>query len=221
MKWYFFYTPNYGFYKNHLLERLSNTFDTVPLEVQPLKLSTTGHHFTNLTLKIELVINAIKENMNSHIVFSDATIFVGDRVGELNNYLNQKCLGGDDIVFAQQNNRNIGFMLIHCTDKMLNFWEECLNIMNKSLEEGKDVHDQCTVNDMLNSGNYPINWSYFEQNRVWCSNELPEHLKPDFYIFKMTVRLDIGICRHRQRLTALYYAKLISESDYWNNVDLK
>ena len=53
MKWYFFYTPNYHFYKNHIINRISNHFDTKPLEIPQLKLANPdekGHHFANITL---------------------------------------------------------------------------------------------------------------------------------------------------------------------------
>ena len=58
MKWYFFYTPNYHFYKNHIINRISNHFDTKPLEIPQLKLANPdekGHHFANITLKIAFI----------------------------------------------------------------------------------------------------------------------------------------------------------------------
>ena len=225
MKWYFFYTPNYHFYKNHIINRISNHFDTKPLEIPQLKLANPdekGHHFANITLKIELIISCIKENMNENIIFTDATIYINENVDELYKYLQEKTKNNNDMIFARENNLyNIGFILIHCNEKVLQFWENCLDIMKQKMEIGESAHDQLVVINMIKSNEYSyLNINSFEQNRIWVSNELPEEVRNDFYIFKMTVRLDIinynkegdpkQYSAHKQRLNALYFARFIT-----------
>ena len=35
-----------------------------------------NHHFTNITIKLELIVSQIKKNLSKFIIFSDATIFI-------------------------------------------------------------------------------------------------------------------------------------------------
>jgi hypothetical protein len=47
------------------------------------------HHFDGVTQKIELVVEAIKKNIGTKIIFSDCTLFINkNNIIKLKNYLN-------------------------------------------------------------------------------------------------------------------------------------
>ena len=242
MKWYFFYTPNYQFYKRNIVNKLTldPRFDIKPLEIQPLKLSNSnekGHHFANLTIKIDLIIQCIKEvqlenkekgiEEDEYIMFTDATIYLSEKVSEMYDYLNEKSKEKRDLICASANDSyNIGVMFFPCNDKMLNFFEDCLKYMKEKMTLGENVHDQAVINQMI-TGEIPeynysrLNIQPFEMGRVWVSNELPEELRNEYYIFKITVMLDYAMMEskefsaHRQRLNALFFARYITEDDHY------
>ena len=57
-------------------ERLQGSrFEFRPISLESLTLSNCDHHFLNNTVKIQLVIDCIKQNMNEFILFTDATIY--------------------------------------------------------------------------------------------------------------------------------------------------
>ena len=220
MKWYFFYTSDYHFYKNHIESRLKNSkFEVSPILTNDIKLSKVGHHFINNTLKIELVIDCIKKNMGNHIIFSDATIYINDKVEDLYNYIILKQNTDIDIYFAEEHfNINIGFILLRCNEKTLLFFEQILNNMNEKKKNNILTHDQ--VETIIVKNNYNIcKISSFEREYIWCSDYIYSPIKESFYVFKITVDLDSDISRHNQRLNALYYLNFISQDEYNKNIE--
>lgn len=242
MKWYFFYTPNYHFYKNNILNKLTpdSDFDARPLEIAPLKLSNShekGHHFANLTIKLDLMIQCIKEVQAEHkekgieedeyIMFTDVTIYLSEKVKEMYQYLTARSKEGRDLISAHCNDTyNIGVLFFPCNDKMLHFCEDCIKYMKEQMELGENVHDQAVMNQMIRGEIPEYNYSHlnvapFEYNRIWVSNQLPEEVRNDYYVFKMTVMLDYAMMEskefsaHRQRLNALFFARYISEQDHY------
>ena len=220
MKWYFFYTPNYHFYKNHIEDRLKNSkFYADPILINNLKLSPIHHHFLNNTTKIELVIDCIKKNMGNYIIFSDATIYINDKVEEFYDYIITKTKLGVDMYFTQEHNRtNIGFMLINCNETSLSFWEKILNTMKFHINNGVDIHDQAAVNDLIDVYEN-INISIFEREYIWCSDYIYSPIKESFYLFKITIDFNSNVTRHNQRLNALYYLNFISQDEYNKNIE--
>jgi hypothetical protein len=219
MKWYFFYTPNYHFYKNHIESRLNNSnFEVEPLLVNELKLSNVIHHFLNNTLKIELVIDCIKKNMGNYIIFSDATIYINDKVEELYNYIISHKETGCDIYLPQEyDDLNIGFLLINCNEKTLSFFEKVLNNMNEKINNNIDTHDQNEINNLIYCNK--ISLSIFERQYIWCSDYIYSPIKESFFVFKITVDLNSNITRHKKRLNALYNFNFISQDEYNKNID--
>ena len=103
MKFIYFYSPSYSFYREHITENLNKTFELVPILIEDIREQKTGHHFDGLTIKIELVIENIKNNLNNIIIFSDATIFVNkNNVKKLKDYI--YILGNShDLLFIKEN----------------------------------------------------------------------------------------------------------------------
>jgi len=61
IKFYYFFTTDYEFWHNHLSKTLSGTFDIQSLLIDNINLSKISHHFLNISIKIELVIDCIKK----------------------------------------------------------------------------------------------------------------------------------------------------------------
>ena len=228
MKWYFFYTPNYHFYKNKLINNLNNSkFEIEPLEVLPFKLSEVHHHFTNITLKVELVIDCIKKNMNNKILFSDATLYVNpNKTDELFDYLNEMIVNKDIVLRKDNESYNIGFMLINCNEKNLKFWEKCLDLMKQKISSGESVHDQALAYKMysnqLEEYQCDLNIGIIDPKIIFISNHLGDDVKNKYLVFKMTCDLSLvpsGVTTHQQRLQMLYYAQAINYDEYLINID--
>ena len=220
MKWYYFYTPNYHFYKNHIETRLHNSkFKSEPIVVNHLSLSNVGHHFMNNTTKIQLVIDCIKKNIGNHIIFSDATIYINDKVDELYNYIISKQNTDIDMYFAEEHtNINIGFILLKCNETTLSFWEQILNVMNEKIRNNIPTHDQFDTIEYIKT-NDTCKVSSFEREYIWCSDYIYSPIKESFFVFKITVDLHSHITRHNQRINALYNLNFISLDEYNKNLE--
>jgi hypothetical protein len=211
---YFFYTPNYIFWYNHLTETLNNIFNVNPIEIEKIILSNanlTGHHFTNVTIKVELVIDSIKKNMNKYIIFSDATIFVNkEKLPELETFITENISKNKDIIFAYlpQDPINIGFMLIKCNEKTLFFWEEILKIMQNNL----NCWDQWLVNKLILDPAYKIDYDFFDNNKVWVGDLIPKENLGSFFIYKST--LNPRSDRQKVRLGYLLESSLIDKKTH-------
>jgi hypothetical protein len=67
-KFIFFYSPLYEFYNQHLHETLDNYFDLEPILINDLPNDKYKHtFFGGVSIKIELIIEKIKQNMNNFI----------------------------------------------------------------------------------------------------------------------------------------------------------
>ena len=214
---------------------MENTkFEAKEIEIPKINMASLNdhsHHFTNVTLKFELLINAIKENKDDVIVFTDATIYIGDKQDEMHAYFLEKMSNGVDMLFPKERDSglNIGVILLRCNDRILQFWEFCLEYMHKKMKQGENVHDQSLVNDILfrKTVEYDLSSlkvSTFDRERIYVNNELPEEVRDFYYVFKITVMMDHAAASlsdpaklassHTQRLTALYYARIISDDEY-------
>ena len=148
MKWYYFYTPEYEEWHEHLQSRLESTFATVPICLDKIDIHDQHryHHFTGSTTKVKLVIDAIKNNLGDKIVFSDVTWVIDkNKVHELKEIMEQ-CT---ETTYAQnswQTDRvNIGLICLVCTEEELKFWEETLHL----IEQNNELHDQTVVDNRL------------------------------------------------------------------------
>jgi len=220
IKFYYFYTPDYEFWNNHLSNTLSGVFDVHPLKQDHIKLSNVSHHFLNITLKIQLVIDCIKKNMNNYILFTDATIFINkNNVNLLEDFIQKKIETNKDMffVYLAQDPINIGVILLKCDEKVLTFWDTVLQRMNDTMQQGCDVWDQGVVNDLLIGQKYPLDYDFFDSDKVWSGGIMPKENCNNFFIYKTTV--DPKSNRHLVRLTYLRDLGLITEEEYnfWKN----
>ena len=175
MKFVYFFSSLYLFYHVQLQKKLSPYFELVQILINELpeyNKTRGGHHFEGLNIKIELVIEQIKQTMNETIVFSDATVFVNERTCKnLPSFL--LSYAKYDLVFIKEPipetvdsfNLNIGMMQIKSSPQTLIFFEDVL----KEMQSGKAIfnHDQYIVNRFL--PNYNLTYSTFEESFIYCN----------------------------------------------------
>ena len=210
MRFLYFYSPFYQFYHEHIQSTLSAHFELEPILIEDIQeqQNKSLHHFEGLTIKLDLIIAAIKRYMGEIIVFSDATIFInGNKAHELESYLLEN--PDLDIVFVNEstNGQNIGVLRITCSEKILEFFENSLQIM----KDGVETHDQNAIKRAL-SNNPNIKSGYFG-DRIMCQY-FYEHLREHFYIFKSFISNRGKESNFNQRLQQFYDLQLIDEATY-------
>ena len=110
--------------------------------------------------KIEVLINAIKENGNGIIIWADIdTQFFRPCTGII-----EQAIQGNDIVFQMWHKNstevNTGFMAIRCNEKTLAFFKAASKVPFK----GRDFADQDVINDLLKQGFPPVQWGLFPKD---------------------------------------------------------
>lgn len=218
---YYFFTPNYEFWNQHIHTTLSASFDVRPLKITSLALQdskvTQSHHFLNCTTKIELIIDCIEKNMGKHILFTDCTIFIDAKnIESLKNYMHE-CFDKDmTFAYYAQDHRNIGVILIHCTQPVLSFWKSVLKRMQDKKRRNISTWDQGEVNDMLDHEYSFLKCGLFD-SRILV--EGPIEKGTPFHIYKLVC--DPREDRQHRRLTNLYNAELISKACYEHWLELR
>ena len=186
MKYYYIYSDGYEFWDERLKTELAPHFIPVGLKINPVTKNKKSNHFhafasTKNTVKIDLVCDCIKSNMNDFIIFSDANFCVNNKlVKEYKKFMDENKSKDLDIIFANNKSGkhrnseghkyNIGLMLIKCNQKTLNFFK---NVSHQISENKYDGWDQTVVNQLLLEQDaltdIPITHSMFEQMFVWAS----------------------------------------------------
>jgi hypothetical protein len=215
MKFIFFYSDVYEYFNNHIHKNLNSLFDLNPVKINNLENNKYNHtFFGGVSIKIELIIQIIKENWENSIIFTDATIFINsNNVNELpcffNNYLD------NDLCFANNNgddNYNIGIILIKCNSKTLSFFENVLTdlINNKGW-------DQQIVNQHLRQNNNLI-INTFDREKIYCDWKLNPDYKNTFLIYKSFIHHDKNVIKNlNKRLDIFKKCELITEQEYNEN----
>jgi len=223
MKFIFFYSPLYNYYKDHIINNLNDIFDIEPILINDLsKNENAWHTFCGgVSIKIELIIQKIKENMGENIIFSDATIFINKKnKNEISdffkNYINY------DISFACNRgygaNYNIGIILMKCNEKLLEFFNTVLIelITNKSW-------DQSVVNNLIEKTDLSI--GCFDNTKICCGDNFNIKYKEYFLIYKSFIpHTNNLIVNYNARFKKFLEAGLISLEEYneainYNNID--
>jgi hypothetical protein len=218
VKFIYFYSDLYAFYHEHLKDTLSSHFDLKGILIENLN-AKANHSFSGgVTIKIELLIQSIKDNMNECIIFSDATIFVREKFADkLPHYFD--IFKGNDLTFPNNNLSpdkkvyNIGLILIKCHERTLLFFE-------KVLEELKDKRgwDQAIVNEQLNKHGNDLKIGMFDVERIFCGYRFGLHRREminKFYIFKSFIKhTDNPIDNFNQRIDKFFNLGLINHKQF-------
>jgi len=210
-KFVYFYSNVYEYYNQHIKENLNNIFDIEGIKIDDLT-TKKGHTFSDgVSIKIELIIEKIRENMGKHIIFTDATIFINkNKKHEIFDFFNDYL--SYDLCFADNNinnEYNIGIILIYCTDKTLLFFENALQILIKLND-----WDQNVINKLIGIEKDLI-IGKFPKNKIYCNYNFDKNLKDDFLIFKSFIRhKDNIIDNYNQRFKVFRKGNLINEDEY-------
>jgi len=219
MKFIFFYSPIYDYYYNHINKNLKGFFDIESIKINDLDNSKGGHTFAGgVSIKIELIIQKIKENLNNTILFTDATIFINSKnVNELADFVNKYT--HNDLCFADNNvddvynEYNIGIILIKCNEKTLLFFENILSDLIRT-----KWWDQYLVNCYLNNKNIGLTVEKFDKEKIYCNWNFCDSLRNTYLIYKSFItHTDNIIQNYNKRLDIFKHYGLITDEEYENN----
>jgi len=214
MKFIFFYSQIYEFYYNHINKNISEIFDVEAIKINDLK--NQGYHtFHNgISIKIELIIEKIKENFGNIILFTDATIIINsNNVNQLKDFFNK--YSDNDLCFADNNinfHYNIGIILIKCNEKTISFFENVLiDLIN---DKG---WDQGVVNKHLKN-NYDLKIYKFDKEKIYCGYNFNPKYKDTFLIYKSFIQHDKNInITFNNRFDIFKKYGLITDKEYNDN----
>jgi len=211
MKFIYFYSQIYEYYNNHIQKNLNSVFDLEAIKIDDLK-NKSGHaFFGGVSIKIELILEKIKENMGSSIIFTDATIFINsNNINELVDFFNKYI--DNDLCFADNNGNdhyNIGIILIKCNTKTLSFFENVLSDLINT-----KGWDQQVINKHLNNNN-SLNVNTFNKEKINCGWNFHPPYKNTFLIYKSFIKQSSSIIKNfNMRLDIFKKGGLITDEEY-------
>jgi hypothetical protein len=217
-KFIYFYSPLYKYYDLHLKKFLSNYFNIESYLIDDLKAQNQHTFLNGVSIKIEIIIERIKENLNSFIIFTDATLFVNSKNAHLLNdffdsYKKYDITFADNNVDDTKDRYNIGIMLINCNDKTLLFFENVL----KDLKINRGW-DQRIVNNHLKFDTH-LSIGIFDNKKIWCEYYFNKDYLDTFYIFKSFIsHTDNSILNYNSRIQLFYNSGLIEKDEYLENI---
>jgi len=211
MKFIYFYSELYQYYNEHIHKNLNYIFDLDPIKIDDLN-NNSGHtFFGGVSIKIELIIQKIKENMGSSIIFTDATLFINsNNTHEIVDFFNKYI--DNDLCFANNDGNgyyNIGVILIKCNIKTLTFFENVLyDLINTN------GWDQDVINlHLCNNNNLQVNT--FAIEKIYCHWEFNPSYKDTFLIYKSFIHHDKNIIKNfNMRLNIFKNGGLITDEEY-------
>lgn len=185
------------YFWNHEQITLKNNFESsllnhsylelIPIELKT-KISTSNFGTKDfkkiITEKIHIIVKQIiPRNMGKKVVISDIDIQVFKSFEFI--FCDYKMY---DIVFQKEGTNlgyNTGFMLIKCTEKILNLFQVILDTLNNS-PTNKFINEQKIMNDVIN--NYDINHTHFPDT-IWAFSNKPMPNKKDIILHHANVTL--------------------------------
>ena len=210
MKFIFFYSDLYEYYRNHIYTNLQSEFEVEAIKCDDLQNNTRHTFFGGVSIKIELILQKIKENMGKSIVFSDATIFINaQNKSKLNDFFNE--YAHNDLCFADNDGTgyyNIGIILIQCNNNTLTFFENVLNDLVQSKGWDQDI-----VNRHLYHTHLKVD--RFQREKIYCDWEFNTNYKDSYLIYKSFIHHDKNIHKNfNQRFDLLKKYDLITQEEY-------
>lgn len=160
IKLYTFYNRSFARLKDRFLDTLQDDFE---VHCEEVDFDSGGGPCGGLDcwqIKTSRVIDAVRENMGSPILFTDIDIqFFAPIAHTVHGTLPRV-----DMAFQHESGDmlNIGVMGINCNQKTLVFWEQVLAEVRDS-----HCHDQAIVNRKLKQGRQ-LDWGWFNHEKIWC-----------------------------------------------------
>lgn len=213
MKFIYFYSPLYNYYHKHISSTLSSHFEVKPIYIDDIQPKNGHTFFSGVSVKMELLIQEIKENQGNYILFSDATIFINEKT--VNNLVPFfESYKENDLTFVNENKiKNIGLILIKCSEETLFFFEKCLHVLKST-----KGWDQSVINEELKQDT-TLKIGTFDVNKIVIGFRFNEKYRNTFYIFKIfTHHQNNKEQMFNNRLKVLFDANLITKEEYDNNL---
>ena len=167
MKIVYFYSPIYEEFHKHI--STSMKLANIPCEgifIDDIhKEKTSKHTFANgQSVKIETLLNSVKDNIGSDIIFIDATtIFNPNTLLNLKDYFS--ALEPFDLCWQDNigpyGDYNIGVSKIKCNEKMINFFTDVLTRIKL-----KKCWDQAACNFVFSEFEKNINFKKFDEKVI-------------------------------------------------------
>jgi hypothetical protein len=198
MKIYYFSDSTFLDMKNNFELSFKDDFDKQYQFIENINIDRkkAGSGIDIWKYKTEMIINAIKSNLNDIIVISDIDIiFYKPVIPTILKYMIN-----NDICFQRENKGpdiNIGFMSIYCNKVTLQFW---ITVYETICNTNK--WDQEIVNDIIYN-NYDIRWKLFPFS-IWASTNGNNNLNKDIILHHAN-----GVSKKEDKLRRLHYVSSI------------
>ncbi|NBW82236.1 hypothetical protein EBR21_10835 [bacterium] len=154
--WYYFYTPDYDNWHQHLSGALSERFDMRPTLIDAipgLHDKHPKHHWMGCDYKVRFFIRCVEENLGKRIVFSDVCWGIqANKTRELEELV-RRCKPGMTFTDNDGNgDLNIGMVVMDCSEECLAFWKQILTKVQDS-----NILDQKIINHEIPTPNL-LDW---------------------------------------------------------------
>ena len=166
--WFYMWSQKYAFF-HHMLQdsmkedslRLEPIFIEQSVFNENLHKKEGQHAWSGCAIKIDLLIQRLKEAKEPYILFTDVDLIVKPGIYQ---HLVPHMEADTSMVFLKEGQHlNIGFILLKVCPDVLSFWEI---VKAKMVEEPK--HDQTVVNELISE--YPGTYTDFDNQIFACSN---------------------------------------------------
>jgi len=214
MKFIYFYSELYEYYNKHIYQNLNKIFELDAIKIDNLNNNSSHTFFGGVTIKIELILQKIKENMGNSIIFTDATIFINsNNINELVDFFNKYL--ENDLCFADNDGKgyyNIGIILIKCNINTLIFFENVLTDLSNNHGWDQDVINK----HLINKNNLKV--TTFDRTKIYCNWDFYPSYKNTYLIYKSFINHDKNINKNfNKRLDIFKKNELISNEEYEAN----
>lgn len=214
MKFIFFYSELYEYYNKHIYQNINKVFELDAIKIDNLNNNSSHTFFGGVTIKIELILQKIKENMGNSIIFTDATIFINsNNINELVDFFNKYL--ENDLCFADNDGNgyyNIGIILIKCNINTLTFFENVLKDLSNNHGWDQDIINK----HLINNNNLKV--TTFDRTKIYCNWDFNPSYKNTYLIYKSFIKHEKNINKNfNKRLDILKKNGLISNEEYESN----
>lgn len=201
MKFYYFFSDIYKKFDEYIQFILKNSsFEICPLEIPDLK-AKNGHTFNGgVSVKLDLLLDCIQNNMGSHIVFSDATIYFNRLLNPSDIYSYFDSFKSNDITVSYSygyNNYCIALIMVRCCPETYEFFKNIRDEVVSTCGWDQLIMAQCLHHEKS------LSIAKFDK-RIICDYKFDALQQRSFVIYKSWIHhTDDAINNYNQRIQNL------------------